>query len=373
MTSTFYKAKTRMSNSRIYRAEKIFTGNEWLIEKAIVVTGGIISDIIPLETLTNKAADLNPIIAPAFIDIQIYGAYEKLFSVFPDTDALHKLYAYCIRGGAAYFQPTVATNSNEVFYRCIDAVKAYWNENGKGCLGLHIEGPWINPEKRGAHIASFIHAPDMAEVSALLDYGKGVITMITLAPEVCSKEVIELIRSYDVIISAGHSNASDEGITAVTHLYNAMSPLQHRAPGMVGAVLNHPAVMSSIVPDGYHVDFAAVKIAKAIMGKRLFAITDAVTGTTTGPYPHVLAGDKYESNGILSGSALDMGLCLRNLVNKVGVGLDEALRMVSLYPAQVMKITHKMGSIEKGMEANLVFLNSQLEVTGLVSADTQLF
>jgi N-acetylglucosamine-6-phosphate deacetylase len=370
-----------MSNSRIYKAEKIFTGSEWLIEKAIVVTGGIISDILPLETLTNKAADLSPIIAPAFIDIQIYGAYEKLFSVFPDTNALHQLYAYCTQGGAAYFQPTVATNSNEVFYRCIDAVKAYWKENGKGCLGLHIEGPWINPEKRGAHIASFIHTPGITEVSALLDYGKGVITMITLAPEVCSKEVIELVRSYGVIISAGHSNASyecattafDEGITAVTHLYNAMSPLQHRAPGMVGAVLNHPSVMSSIVPDGYHVDFAAVKIAKEIMGKRLFAITDAVTTTTAGAYPHMQAGDKYESNGILSGSALDMGLCLRNLVNKVGIGLEEALRMVSLYPAEVMKLTGRLGKIEMGIEANLVFLNSRLEVTGLVSGDTQLF
>jgi N-acetylglucosamine-6-phosphate deacetylase len=352
-----------------------------LLKKAIVVTSGIISDIITDDSIKNGETEKHEIIAPAFVDIQIYGAYEKLFSVFADADSLHKLYAYCTRGGAAYFQPTVATNSMEVFYRCIDAVKAYWQEGGKGCIGLHIEGPWINKEKRGAHIASFIHAPDIAEVRSLLEYGKGVVTMITLAPEVCSKEVIALIRSYNVIISAGHTNATyteaitafDEGIHAATHLYNAMSPLQHRAPGVVGAVFNHPTVMSSIVPDGYHVDFAAVKIAKQVMGQRLFAITDAVTATGTGPYPHERAGDKYESNGILSGSALDMGLCLRNLVNKVGVGLEEALRMVSLYPATVMKQSNGLGKIEKGAEANLVFLNERLSITGLVSGDARIF
>ena len=370
-----------MNNTRIYRAGKIFTGSEWLLQQAIVVTNGIISDIIPYDSIKNGESEKHEIIAPAFIDIQIYGAYEKLFSVFPDTDSLQQLYTYCTRGGAAYFQPTVATNSMDVFYHCIDAVKAYWQEGGKGCLGLHIEGPWISKEKRGAHIASFIHAPDLHEVKALLEYGKGVITMITLAPEVCSKEVIALIRSYNVIISAGHTNASyteaimafDEGIHAATHLYNAMSSLQHRAPGVVGAVFNHPAVMASIVPDGYHVDFAAVTIAKQVMGQRLFAITDAVTATGAGPYPHEPAGDKYESSGILSGSALDMGLCLRNLVNKAGVSPEEALRMVSLYPAMVMKQSNRLGKIEKGIEANLVFLNEQLSITGLVSGDTRIF
>ena len=363
-----------MENKKIYKAEKLFTGTGWLMNHAAVVSGDKITAIVPSAGIPDEAAVNCHILAPAFIDIQIYGAYNKLLAVYPEADSLHKLYEYCSKGGASHFQPTVATNDHLVFYQCIDAVKAYWKEGGRGCIGLHVEGPWINKQKKGAHIESFIHSPSLPEVKELLDYGKGVITMITLAPEVCSKEVIDLIRSYGVIISAGHSNASyeeatlafDSGIDAATHLYNAMSPLQHRAPGMVGAILNHPTVMASIVPDGYHVDFAAMRIAKKIMQERLFVITDAVTETGVGQYPHHLVGDKYESNGILSGSALTMAKSLRNLVQHVGIELGEALRMVSLYPAQVMKKGDCMGRIEKGYEANLVMLNESLEVKELI-------
>ncbi len=209
---------------------------------------------------------------------------------------------------------------------------------------------------------------------ALLEYGKGVITMITLAPEVCSTEVIELIQSYGVIISAGHSNATFEeankgfahGIHTATHLYNAMSALQHRAPGITGAVMHHQTVMSSIVPDGYHVDFAAVSIAKKVMQERLFFITDAVTETSEGYYPHQLQGDKYVSNGILSGSALTMAKCVKNGVEEAGIELSEALRMASLYPAKVMKLDKKLGKIAKGYKAAFVVLNDNLEVVQTV-------
>lgn len=364
-----------MDKHQIYCTDKLFTGTEWLQNRAIVALDNRIIAIVPVETVTTTTAAHYPIIAPAFIDIQIYGAHDKLLAVYPDTDALHKLYAYCSEGGASHFQPTVATNSYEVFYKSIDAVRAYWKGGGKGCIGLHIEGPWIHPQKKGAHIESFIHSPTEAVAKELLEYGKGVITMITLAPEVCSKKVIELVRSYGVIISAGHSNASyeeamaafDSGIPAATHLYNAMSPLQHRAPGIVGAVFNHPEVMASIVPDGYHVDFAAIQIAKKIMKERLFVITDAVTETSSGAYAHHLIGDKYESKGILSGSALTMGKSLRNLIFKVGIEPAEALRMVSLYPAQVMNKTGISGKIEKGGAANLVFLNENFDVLGLTA------
>lgn len=358
----------------LYKTDKLFTGTEWLLNRAVVVSEGKVKDIIPEETVTENTGQRYPVIAPAFIDIQIYGAYDKLLAVYPRADSLHKLYAYCSKGGASHFQPTVATNGYPVFYACIDAVRAYWKEGGKGCLGLHVEGPWINPKKRGAHLASFIHSPSVAEAKELLEYGKGVITMITLAPEMCSKEVINLIHSYGVIISAGHSDATyeeaiaafDSGITAATHLYNAMSPVQHRSPGMVGAVFNHPKVMASIVPDGFHVDYSAIKIAKKIMGERLFVITDAVTETTVGPCPHHLAGNKYESNGVLSGSALTMGKSLQNLVQKVGIEPAEALRMVSLYPAQVMEKSGTMGKIEKGYDANLVFLSDSFDVLEIV-------
>lgn len=362
---------------KTFLAKQLFTGNHCLLNHAVVVENNQIVEILPNDKVAANAGPLYEIIAPAFLDIQIYGAQEKLLAVYPTADSLFRLYDYCSKGGASHFVVTVATNGSAVFHACIDAVKAYWEEGGRGCLGLHVEGPWINAAKKGAHLEEFIHSPSLEEVKNLLEYGKGVIKIITLAPEVCSKEIIELIQSAGIIVSAGHTNATFEeatvafnnGIGTATHLYNAMSPLQHRAPGFVGAVFNHPTVMSSVVPDGYHVDFEAIKIAKKQMGDRLFVITDAVAETSVGPYPHHLAGDKYESNGILSGSALTMLSSLKNLVNKVGIPLEESLRMVSTYPAKAIKRSEDFGSIKVGAPANLVCLSETLDLEKLVSSD----
>ena len=348
--------------TQIISAKKIFTSKEWLYDHSIIVEDDIIVDIVATKSIRKSAQQsIYKSIVPSFIDIQIYGAHNKLFAVYPNADAIFKLYDYCSKGGALHFCPTVATNTYEVFYNCIDAIRDYWQKGGKGCLGLHIEGPWINKIKRGAHIESLIHSPNIKEVKKLLTYGKDVIKIITLAPEVCSDAIIQLIQSYNIIISAGHTNATyqqasesfDNGIPTVTHLYNAMSALQHRQPGMVGAVFNHPTIKASIIPDGYHVDFAAVKIAKQIMKERLFVITDAVTKTTTGFYPHQKAGNKYESKGILSGSALTMKKAVKNLVEYCDVELEEALRMCSLYPAQVLGLKH-LGKIAKGYKASFI-------------------
>lgn len=360
-----------MPATKVYIPDLVFTGDVFLKEHAVLVEDGSIIDVLPVIEL-DEGFTLEhfpgSILAPAFIDLQIYGAYEKLFAVHPSPASLQLLNNYCNEGGAAFCMPTVATNEPSVFYRCIDAVREYWKLGGQGILGLHIEGPWINKLKRGAHIESLIHSPTKEEAEALLKYGKGVIKIITLAPEVCSKEVIDIIRSYDVKIFAGHSNASyeeamqsfDKGIAAITHLYNAMSALQHRNPGLVGAVFNHSRVMASIIPDGHHVDYAALTIAKKMMGPRLFAITDAVTTTTEGYYQHYPDGDKYAADGILSGSALTMYKALQNLVNHCGIELGEALRMCSLYPAQVMNIDDKLGRIAKGYKAKMTLLPQTL-------------
>jgi N-acetylglucosamine-6-phosphate deacetylase len=363
-----------MTERNIYLAGRLFTGNQWLPQHAVVVERGAIVDLLPANAVTGSVTAQYPVIAPALMDIQIYGAEAQLLAVHPTAEALEHLYRYCRQGGATLFQPTVATNDYTVFHQCIDAVRAYRSQGGKGCIGLHIEGPWINPVKRGAHIESFIHSPSRNQVEELLSYGEGVITMITLAPEVCDPAVVQLIQSHGIVVSAGHSNASYEeatlafnnGIHAATHLYNAMSPLQHRAPGLVGAILDHDKVKSSVVPDGYHVDFAAIRIAKKIMGSRLFAITDAVTTTNEGPYQHQLEGDRYTADGILSGSALTMIHCVQNLVEKAGIEPEEALRMASLYPAQVMGLDHRFGRIEKGYDAHLLCLNEMLQVTAVI-------
>jgi N-acetylglucosamine-6-phosphate deacetylase len=363
-----------MPGIKAYTADRIFTGDEWLSDKAIIVKENRIEDLLAIEQLP-ASISLNSYpgsyIVPSFIDLQIYGAYGKLLAVYPEPASLYQLRDYCLAGGAAHCLPTVATNTRETFFRCIDAVNAYWQEGGKGVLGLHLEGPWINPLKRGAHIASLIHPPVTEEVKAVLEYGRGVIKMITLAPELCNPEVLDLFKADGIIISAGHSNATydeamkgfGQGITAVTHLYNAMSPLQHRAPGLVGAAMDHEQVMASIIPDGYHVDFAAIRIAKQVMKERLFVITDAVTETEKGYYPHQKAGDKYEAAGILSGSALTMNKAVQNLVERAGIALPEALRMCSLYPARVMRMDHELGQIRKGALAAFTVMKHSFDVT----------
>jgi len=367
-----------MRELKSYTADRIFTGDTWLTGHSILVNEETVAGVVPSSSMDAANATQNfdgCLIAPAFIDLQIYGAYEKLLAVYPEADSLFKLNEYCNKGGAAFCLPTAATNKYDIFYKCIDAVKDYWAKKGKGILGLHIEGPWINKVKRGAHIESLIHSPSLEQAEELLNYGKGVIKMITLAPEVCSKEVIGLILSHGIVISAGHSNATykealngfSQGINAVTHLFNAMSPLQHREPGLAGAALDNDNVMASIIPDGHHVDFAALRIAKKVMRERLFVITDAVTETNQGYYPHTFVGDKYESGGILSGSALTMNKAVKNLVDHCRIDLDEALRMCSLYPAKLIGMENQLGRIEKGYLANMVVLDENMNVKKLLT------
>jgi N-acetylglucosamine-6-phosphate deacetylase len=352
-----------------FSAAKIFTGNDWLANQIITVEAGAITNIENYSGVTDAA-----MIVPAFIDLQLYGAFGSLLAVEPTVETVEKIYHYSKQGGAAFCMPTVATNTTATIISCADAIHHYWAGGGKGVLGLHVEGPWINPIKRGAHVEALIHAPSLEEVTLLLDACKGTIKIITLAPEICSPDIIQHINSYGIVVFAGHSNASyeqamqafDNGIAAVTHLYNAMSPLQHRAPGVVGAAFNHPSVMASIITDGYHVDFAAISIAKKQMGERLFIITDAVTETESGYYLHQLVGDKYEANGTLSGSALTMIKAVQHLIQHTNITLTEALKMASLYPANIMNLDNKYGQITIGLPACFTVLDEQLNVLKVV-------
>jgi N-acetylglucosamine-6-phosphate deacetylase len=361
---------------QIFSAEKIFTGYEWLTGRAIVVKDRKIESIISQSEIEATKHFDNCFIVPAFIDAQVYGSAKKLLAVYPEASTLHLMYQEFIAQGTCLFLPTLATNTIEVFKKGIDVAKDYWNNNGKGVYGLHLEGPWLNEIKRGAHVKEWIHSPCIEEVQDLLEYGKGVIKMITIAPEVCSDEIIDLILSENIVLSAGHSNATydeamkgfDKGISTTTHLYNAMSPLQHRQPGLVGAAFNHSKAMASIIPDGYHVDFAAIAIAKKIMGNRLFVITDAVSETNEGPYQHQLAGDKYECNGVLSGSALSIHKAFKNLVEHVGIEIEEALRMCSLYPAQVLGCDGEYGKIVPQAAGQFLVLDKQLEIVEVITS-----
>ncbi|MFZ9472454.1 MAG: N-acetylglucosamine-6-phosphate deacetylase [Sediminibacterium sp.] len=348
-------------------AQELFTGSSWISEVVIEIADG---KIIAIKKEGYDHKNAFPLVVPALIDLQIYGAGGKLLSEYPEASTIQLIYDYCVAGGAAYFQPTIASQSNEIIMAAIKAVKDYKSSGGKGCMGLHIEGPWINPIKKGAHNEAVIHSPTMEEVKAIVDYGADDIGMITVAPEVCSKEIIDFIQSKGIVVSAGHTNADyetantffDNGIKVATHLYNAMSALQHRAPGVVGALFNHPRAMCSLVADGYHVDFSAIQIAKKLMGDRLFCITDAVTTTNTGFYQHYLVGDKYESAGTLSGSALTQLKSVNNLVEQVGIDVGEAVKMCSLYPAKVMQQKGITGTIEVNENADLLCLSADRQL-----------
>ena len=339
--------------------KKLFTGTHWMHHCTLVVDN---ERIIAIEPCADEPT--HDLLVPAFIDLQVYGAGGRLFSAYPEPESLQVLYDACVANGTHFFLPTVATNSPEIISRCIKAVRAYWNNGGKGCLGLHLEGPWLNPKRKGAHIEEFMYAPSVETVQSLLNEGKEVIKMITLAPECCSDEVIKLLLANNILLSAGHSDATyeqaingfNQGISLATHLYNAMSPFQHRAPGLAGAILHHPTVMSSIIPDGFHVNWVGVQLAQKLLGDRLFVITDAVTDTTEGPYQHQLATDFYESNGVLSGSALSMLKACNNLIRFAGVEKSTALQLCSYNPARAFNMDLSLGKLLPGYKANFISL-----------------
>ena len=239
------------------------------------------------------------------------------------------------------------TNSIDIFLKGIDVVKAFiLKHSNNGLLGLHLEGPYINPIKRGAHLLEHIKHPTLDEVKLLLDKSEGIVKMMTLAPEQCNDEVIQLLLDNKVVVSAGHSNATYEqatagfnkGITTATHLFNAMSPLQGRELGMVGAIYDHATAHSSIVCDGFHTSFSAVRISKKMMQERLFLITDAVTETSDGAYQHVLKDDHYVlPDGTLSGSALTMIKAVNNCIKQAGIEFDEAFIRWFLISVSIIK------------------------------------
>ncbi len=351
-----------------FLGDEIFTGNEMLTGQVLIVENKKIAGILPSASLPSGISiQTFPgcIITPAFLDLQLYGGNGKLFSHSLDTESLDATYAYCASGGCSHFMITMATNSMENFMKGIDAAGEYIASGKKGLLGLHLEGPWISPAKKGAHIEAFIKKPSLKEAELILDRGKGIVKMITLAPEQCDDRVVQMLMDNGIIVSAGHSNASFSqashafkmGVPAATHLFNAMSPLQGREPGMVGAIYDDPNVMSSIICDGVHVDFASVRISKKIMGERLFFITDAVTSITEGYYHHVFQGNRYTlPDGTLSGSCMTMMSTLRNAVQQAGISFEESLKMCSTYPAGLLKDPY-LGKIQMGQTADFNIIN----------------
>jgi N-acetylglucosamine-6-phosphate deacetylase len=366
--------------SMVFYNGRVFTGDNFIDGAHVQVQGDVIASVGSHAGILRQGGDPDGVnlqgdmLVPAFIDIQLYGGNGQLFGEHPSVESLKATVEYSRAGGAAYILPTVATNSAGVMNDAIQAVREYHRQRLPGVVGLHLEGPFISTIKRGAHIPEFIRKPTLADAKDLVQAGGDVLKLMTLAPEVCPPEVISYLQEKGIVISAGHTDATfdqamhafDNGVSMATHLFNVMSPFNHRAPGVVGAALHHPTAYASIIPDGHHVDYAVISIAKKIMGERLFIITDAVTENIAGYYQHRLQGDKYVvADGTLSGSALTMIQAVRNCIKHAGISLEESLRMASLYPARVLKLDHALGRIAPQYMAELLWLDDQLKIKGM--------
>lgn len=346
-----------LTQARILTGTKDITGEALLLENGRIL-GLVNENSIPSDYYIIHHPGMT--IVPGLLDLQIYGGGGVLFSDAPSSAALYEMAAGLVKTGTTGFLITLATNKLDVFEAAMDVVK---NNPHPAVLGLHLEGPYINPVKRGAHIADCIRKPERKEVEALLKRADGTVKMMTLAPEMCTPDILQLLLDHGVVLSAGHSNATfteamagfGAGIRTATHLFNAMSPFHHRDVGLPGAVYQSGA-FASIIPDGIHVSYEALAISKKIMGERLFLITDAVE-KSEGAYPHVRQNDRFTlPDGTLSGSAITMAEGIRNCVQHAGIALEEAVRMATVYPAKVMGYKD-IGAIRAGYRANLTLLD----------------
>lgn len=358
------KHKLALINGKIFTEYQIYDQHALLIDSDRIA-GIVAQDDIPemFELLDVKGAN----ICPGLIDLQIYGTGEDLFSAELTAESIHRIEHNLLKQGCTSFVLTLATNTLELFQ---EAIGVFERANARVALGLHLEGPFLNAAKRGAHPAELIQRATVDLLASVIEGKEEVIKMMTIAPELTEQDCIDYLNEKGVLITAGHSAATyqeatyafNHGVPAVTHLWNAMSPLHHRDVGLPGAAFNHDEVCASIIVDGIHVDFEAVKLSKELMGERLFLITDAVAKCDKGIYQHVFNKDHYTMpDGTLSGSALSMLKAVENCVKKVGISLDESLRMATLYPARLFG-RHDLGNLNSGSIANVLVFTEDYKV-----------
>jgi len=363
---------------------RIFTGEKILHQHVLLVEKGHIIDIVPEHLLpqVKDCYDLNGgLLAPGFIDVHVNGAAGALLNHQPSAQALQTIAQAHREYGTTAFLPTLMTDTWEQMINAVAAVVAAAELGVPGILGIHLEGPYLNVERKGVHSAKRIRVPSSDEdINHLFDvFPAHLIKLITLAPERVSPEFIQRLIRHGMIVSAGHTEASYDqmqialahGVTGFTHLFNAMSPMTSREPGVVGAALDHGDSWCGLIVDGHHVH--PVTLRQAIKAKakgKMMLVTDAMHTVGQGASRFDLMGSPIVSengkvttlNGTLAGSNLDMATAVRNTVQQVGLGLEEALRMASLYPAQFLKLDHKIGRIAKGFQADLVLIDDHMQV-----------
>ncbi len=353
-----------------------------LIESAdIVVAGGRIAAISAIGHGRAEATiDLEGgWLLPGFIDCQVNGGGGVLFNDHVDPHAIAAIGAAHAGFGTTGFLPTLISDTAAQIAAALDAVDAAIAQGVPGVIGIHIEGPFINAVKRGIHEAHRIRRLD-AETLALLTAPRRGRVMLTLAPEQCAPEDIATLTRHGVIVSAGHSDATyaeakaaiDAGLTGVTHLFNAMSPLHHRAPGLVGAALDSD-IWCGLIVDDAHLHPAAVRIAVKAKGvDRLMLVTDAMPTVGTDASEFMLQGKRITvrdgvcvfSDGTLAGTHLDMASALRNTVEVTGLSVPDAAIMASTTPAHFLSLADQRGALAAGLRADWVCLDRDLRPAG---------
>lgn len=363
---------------------KVFNGEKFLSGKAVIVDGKYIQSLVDENTLdrTMKKIDMEEdYITPGFIDLQLNGCGGVLFNNDISRETLKTMNETNIRYGCTSYLPTLITSIDENIISALDLVEGLEDKEELGVLGLHLEGPYISLEKKGIHQPRYIRVLADEIVDKIVSSGSDITKILTLAPENARAEHIKKLADNGINVSLGHTNATYDqvmekkgsGITLATHLYNAMSPMEHRDPGVIGAVLNTD-IKAGIIVDGIHVSYPAVEIAHKIMGERLFLVTDAVAPAGTDMECFIFEGKKiYHTDGkcmgedgTLGGSALTMIAGVKNLVKYVGISLEEAIRMATLYPAKAIGVNDRYGSIEEGYVADLTIFDKEFNINNMI-------
>lgn len=372
-------------NARIYTGDTLHA-TPYLEGVAVIIEGEKIHSLCSIDKLPQniRSIDLQgQNLAPGLIDLQLNGCGGVQFNDDPTQiteTTLDIMQQTNERFGCTSYLPTLITSNNELMALAVKTMRAYLNQPQKQfrALGLHLEGPYLSLAKKGTHDAKLIRPADEQMVNFLCD-NADVIKMITLAPEEVNDEVITRLANAGIVISAGHSNSTyaqakqafSAGLTCSTHLFNAMPYVTGREPGLVGALLDTPEIYSGIIVDGHHVAWSNVRLAKAMKADKLILVTDATAPAGTEMSTFHFAGKTIyhrdgaclDENGTLSGSAATLIKCVENSVEKVGIPLDEAIRMATLYPARAIHMDSSLGSIAKGKIANLMVFDGDYQVT----------
>jgi N-acetylglucosamine-6-phosphate deacetylase len=362
-------------------ADRVFDGRGWHRGAAVMVQDGRIAGLAsPGEIPSDWPQSRVPagvFVTAGFVDLQVNGGGGVLLNDQLTPDGMRAIARAHRRYGTTACLPTLITDTREHMRSAIAAARSVAGHDG--VLGLHLEGPFISPQRPGVHRPDRIVQPRVGDLEQLCELAGAGRSLVTLAPECVPAGFVMMLASAGVRISIGHSEASAavvvqavaEGATGVTHLFNAMPPFSARAPGIVGTALSEPRLTAGLIVDGIHVDPVSVRAAFAAKGAdRIALVTDAMptVGTSLDRFELVgraiklVDGRLTTEEGTLAGAQLDMASAVRNAVRLAKVPLEDALRAASLTPAQFLGVANERGAIVPGARADLVALTDKLTV-----------